>query len=266
MHARALECRGWIAKCQNDFAAAYRAFEASLDELDRQRPLDGLVEANLVATMSYIAVELLDLDRWHALARRAQDVRWETSGLEYFAFWFELNRSMAYEIEGRPREALQAARNAGARAPSVAFRIFAECRRAAVLFAYGELLGYEDLAASIRRDLDAIDFRLLQEFEEVNVPVVVAETLALIGDGAGAAQTLRRLDTMSQTQLALLHDEPMKRAYLAFVDGLVADANGDAFRAQHRYRDALATFDAIGMTRRSLFAVLPLRSSRATTR
>jgi DNA-binding CsgD family transcriptional regulator len=147
VYARALECRGWIAKCRNDFHVAVEAFEASLAQLDRCRQFDRFLEANL---------------------------------------------------------------------------------------------------------------RALHEFEEVNLPVVVAETLALIGDGAGAAAALHRLDTMSPEQIALLHDEPMKRAYLAFVEGLTADANSDAFSAQHRYRDALRAFSEIGMARRALLAALRL--------
>ena len=258
VYARALECRGWIAKCRNDFGATVDAFEASLAQLDRCRQFDRFLEANLVAALSYVAVELLDFARWETLLERAGRMQWESSGLEYYRFWVEMNRSMADEIAGRPREALQAARNAAEYAPSSAFRLFAQCRRAAVLFSYGELLGFEDLAASIRTEFESIDLRLLHEFEEVNLPVVVAETLALIGDGAGAAAALHRIDTMSRAQLALLHDEPMKRAYFAFVEGLVADANNDAFRAQHRYRDALRTFTDIGMTRRAVVAALRL--------
>ena len=258
VYARALECRGWIAKCRNDFGAAVAAFEASLAQLDRCRQFDRFLEANLVATLSYIAVELLDFARWNALLEHSRRVRWDASGLEYNRFWLDMNRSMADEIAGRPREALHAARNAAVNAPSAAFALFAQCRRAAVLFSYGELLGFEDLAASIRAEFEPIDLRVLHAFEEVNLPVVVAETLALIGDGPGAAAALHRVDTMSPPQLALLHDEPMKRAYFAFVEGLVADANNDALRAQHRYRDALRTFTEIGMTRRALLAALRL--------
>ncbi len=258
VYARALECRGWIAKVRNDFPAAVAEFEASLAQLDACRQFDRFLEANLVTTLSYIAVELLDFERWTALRERAHGVRWESSGLEYYRFWFEMNRSMADEVEGRPREALHAARDAAAYAPSNAFRLFAQCRRAAVLFSYGELLGFEDLATFIRTEFEAIDLRLLHAFEEINLAVVVAETLALIGDGKGATAALHRLDTLSPAQLMQLHDEPMKRAYLFFVEGLVADANSDAFRAQHRYRDALSIFTEIGMTRRALLAALRL--------
>lgn len=258
VYARALECRGWIAKCRNDFGAAVAAFEASLEQLDRCRQFDRFLEANLVATLSYIAVELLDFARWNALLERAGRVHWDASGLEYNRFWLDMNRSMADEIAGRPRDALHAARSAALSAPSAAFALFAQCRRAAVLFSYGELLGFEDLAASIRAEFESIDLRVLHAFEEVNLPIVVAETLALIGDGAGAAAALHAVDTMSPPQLSLLHDEPMKRAYFAFVEGLVADANNEALRAQHRYRDALRVFTEIGMTRRALHAALRL--------
>ena len=261
--ARALECRGWIAKSKNDFPAAVAAFDASLAELDLSGQSDRFLEANLIATTSYIAVELLDVTRWERSLQRARRVDWSATGLEYYRFWLEMNRSMADEIAGRPREALQAARKAALCAPSDAFRLFAECRRAAVLFSYGEMLGFEDLAASISTRFTSIDLRLLHEFEEVNLPVVVAETLALIGDGAGAAAALRTVDTMSPAQLSLLHDEPMKRAYFAFVEGLVADANKDALRARHRYREALRSFSSIGMTRRALLAALRLSTLHA---
>ncbi|HEX3465046.1 MAG TPA: LuxR C-terminal-related transcriptional regulator [Candidatus Elarobacter sp.] len=258
VYARALECRGWIAKSRSEFAAACEAFEAALAQLDRSHERDRFLEANLVGTLAYIAVEVLDFARWEAMLVRARTVPWDAVGLEYNRFWLEMTRSMADEIAGRPREALQAARNAGLCAPSPAFRAFAECRRASVLFAYGELLGYEDLAASIRAELDATDVRALHEFEEINLPAMVAETLAVIGDGPGAAAALRRLDEMSPAQLALLRDEGLKRAYLAFVEGLVADANNDALRAQHRYREALRAFSEMGLTRRALLAALPL--------
>jgi DNA-binding CsgD family transcriptional regulator len=263
VYARALECRGWIAKTKNDFPTTVAAFEASLTALASAGQSDRFLEANLIATLSYVAVELLDLARCDALFERGRSVRWESSGLEYYRFWLEMNRSMADEASGRPREALQAARNAALYAPSDAFRVFAQCRRAAVLFAYGELLGFEDLAAAISADFGAIDLRVLHEFEEINLPVVVAETLALIGDGPGAAAALGKLDTMSRAQLALLHDEPMKRAYFAFVEGLVADANNDALLARHRYRDALRTFATIGMTRRALLTALRLYALHA---
>jgi len=201
---------------------------------------------------------VLDFALWETILVRARDVPWDAAGLEYNRFWLEMTRSMADEIAGRPREALQAARNAALCAPSRAFRAFAECRRASVLFAYGELLGYEDLAASLRAELDATDLRSLHEFEEINLPVMVAETLAAIGDGPGAAAALRRVDAMSPAQHALLRDEPLKRAYLAFVEGLVTDANNDALRAQHRYREALRAFSEMGLTRRALLAALPL--------
>jgi DNA-binding CsgD family transcriptional regulator len=263
VYARALEYRGWIAKCQNDFPAAVAAFDASLAQLERCRQFDRFLEANLIATLSYIAVELLDLPRFEMLLERARRVHWESSGLEYYRFWLEMNASMAAELAGRPREALQGARNAAVYAPSPAFGVFAQCRRAAVLFSYGEMLGFADLAASIGTEFGSVDLRVLHEFEEVNLPVVVAETLALIGDGAGAAAALNRLETMSPAQLALLHDEPMKRAYFAYVEGLVADANGDAFGARHRYREALQTFGEIGMTRRTLLTALRLSALHA---
>jgi DNA-binding NarL/FixJ family response regulator len=260
--ARAAELHGWIAKSRSDVPAAVRHFEDALERLDCGRQLDRLLEANVVMVLGYFAVEMLDFDLWGRVEQRTLAVRWDSGGLGYHLFfdhfWVEINRSVMHELGGRPRDALQAARSATVHAPSAAFRIFAQCRRAAVLFAYGELLGYEDLAASIRHEFEAIDLGALQAYEEINLPVIVAETLALIGDDTGALAARARVSAMSPAQLALLTDEPMKHTYLAFVDGLVADANSDAFTAQHRYRETFRAFRAQGMTRRALIAALRL--------
>ncbi len=178
--------------------------------------------------------------------------------MAYYRFWHEMNRSMGDETYGRPRDALHAARKAAAAAPSDAFRIFAHCRRAAVLLAYDELLGYEDLAATIRAEFDAIDLNALHAFEEVNLPAVIVATLASIGDAAGATSALQRLNALSPVQLAVLTDEPLERGYLAYVEALVADANGDTFSAQHGYRDALRAFRETGAIRRAVVAALSL--------
>ena len=256
--ARALELRGWIAKRRSDFSGAAECFEAALAELDRSRQRDRFSEASVVTALGNIAIELLDEARWDAMQRRGEGVVWDGEAMAYYRFWHDMNRSMGDETYGRPREALHAARKAAAAAPSDAFRIFAHCRRAAVLLAYDELLGYEDLAATIRAEFDAIDINALQAFEEVNLPAVIVATLASIGDAAGAASALQRLNALSAAQLALLTDEPLERGYLKYVEALVADANGDTFSAQHRYRDAFRAFRDTGAVRRAVAAALSL--------
>jgi DNA-binding CsgD family transcriptional regulator len=257
-HARATELRGWIAKRRGASDLAVSWFEAALAELDRSPQRDRFLEANLVMALGNFAVELLDTPRWDAVERRAQRIDWDGAGMSYYRFWHRMNVSMAEEIAGRPREALQAARSAALTAPTNAFRTFAHCRRAAVLLAYDELLGYADLAATIREEFESIGLPELHAFEEINLAAVVAATLAQIGDAQGADATLARLRAMSSAQLSVLTDEPLKCGYLAYVEGLVADANHDAFTAQHRYREAFRTFRAIGMPRRAVIAGLQL--------
>jgi DNA-binding CsgD family transcriptional regulator len=258
VYARALELRGWIAKRRGDFSDAAERFEAALSQLDRCHQRDRFSEASVVTALGNIAVELLDEARWDAMQRRGDRIAWDAEGMAYYRFWHEMNRSIGDETYGRPREALQAARRAAAAAPSDAFRIFAHCRRAAVLLAYDELLGYEDLAATIRAEFDAIDVSALHAFEEVNLPAVIVATLASIGDAAGAASALERLNALSAAQLAVLTDEPLERGYLTYVEALVADANGDTFSARHGYRDALRAFRDAGAIRRAVVAALSL--------
>lgn len=258
VYARALELRGWIAKRRGDFAGAAQCFEAALAQLDRSHQRDRFSEASVVTALGNIAIELLDEARWDAMRRRGERVAWDGEAMAYYRFWHEMNRSIGDETYGRPREALQAARKAAAVAPSDAFRIFAHCRRAAVLLAYDELLGYEDLAATIRAEFDAIDIGALHAFEEVNLPAVIVATLASIGDAAGAASALERLNALSPAQLALLTDEPLERGFLRYVEALVADANGDTFSAQHGYRDAFRAFRETGAVRRAVVAAMSL--------
>ena len=256
--ARALELRGWIAKRRGDFSGAAGCFEAALAELDRSRQHDRFAEASIVTALGNIAIELLDETRWNAMQRRGERVVWDGEAMEYYRFWHDMNRSIGDETYGRPREALHAARKAAAAAPSDAFRIFAHCRRAAVLLAYDELLGYEDLAATIRAEFDAIDISTLHAFEEVNLPAVIVATLASIGDAAGATSALERLTALSAPQLALLTNEPLERGYMRYVEALVADANRDTFSAQHGYRDAFRAFRDTGAVRRAVVAALSL--------
>ena len=258
VYARALELRGWIAKRRGEFALAIDHFDAALAQIDHSQQRDRFVEASVVTIQGNLAVELLDEARWDAMQRRGDRITWDGEGMAYYRFWHEMNRSMADETYGRPREALHAARNAAAAAPSQAFRIFAHCRRAAVLLAYDELLGYEDLATTIRAEFDAVDVGVLQAFEEVNLAAVVVATLALIGDAAGATAALQRLHAMPATQRAVLTQEPLERGYLAYVEALVADASGDTFAAQHGYGEAVRAFQDVGAVRRAILAALRL--------
>ena len=87
VHARALECRGWIAKCRGAFPAAVSFFEAALEELDRSPQRDRFLEANLVMVLGNLAVELLDSARWGDVARRAASIAWDGLGMSYYRFW-----------------------------------------------------------------------------------------------------------------------------------------------------------------------------------
>ena len=132
--ARGLGFLGWIAKSRNDFTACVAAFEASLAHFDQCAQRDDAIEANIIMALSNISVELLDFARFDRSSNARSVLDWTTPSMRYNRFWLETNRSVAAELRGRPREALQAARDAADAAPSDAFRLQAQCRRAAVLF------------------------------------------------------------------------------------------------------------------------------------
>ncbi len=252
LYSRALECVGWIDKAEGNVDGARAAFDEALKMLETASTRDLLLEANLLAIIGNLAVESLDIARWQKL-----ETRWDTLGeaARYPAwarFWHAMNRSMAAEMDGRAASALHHAREAVGVAPSAAFALLAQCRRAEVLHAYGEMIGFADLASEIYDALTQLDHSALADFEEINVIAVVAETLALLGDAGRSRAVLQSLDNLGMDQKALLHDEPAKVAYLTATGALVDDLSGNTLRALHGARKAFQSFRDLGHARRAV--------------
>ncbi len=72
-------------------------------------------------------------------------------------------------------------------------------------------------------------------------PLSSSRRLALIGDARGRGVGAPTAATRCRRRSSRVLDERAARSagISAYVEALVADANGDAFTAQHRYRDAL---------------------------
>jgi DNA-binding CsgD family transcriptional regulator len=260
LRARVLECAGWIEKMEGNAAAARERFQAALAMLDAGRARDYLLEANLLTILGNFAVEALAIDEWFDLEQRRLNLETVSAPPAWSRFWHAMNRSIAAEIEGLGSDALIHAREAMRAAPSAAFALLAQCRRAEVLHAYGEMMGFADIASEIYERLQELETATLRAFEEVNVIAVVAETLAMLGDHVRARATLERLDALDVEQRALLADEPAKRAYLTATRALICDAAGETLRALHAARDAFTTFRDLGSTRRALTLALRIRT------
>jgi len=260
LRARALECAGWIEKMEGRGAAARTAFQEALALLDAANGHDYLLEANLLTILGNLAVEALATDEWFELESRRLNLETWSAASAWSRFWRALNRSIAAEIDGLGSDALVHAREAARVAPSPAFALLAQCRRAEVLHAYGEMIGFADIASEMYERVQGLDLSGLRIFEEVNVIAVVAETLAMLGDHVRARAAMGMLDALDDQQRALLDDEPAKRAYLTATRALIADAAGETLRALHAARSAFVTYRDLGHTRRAVTIALRIRT------
>ncbi len=258
VHARALEHRGWIAIARSDFATATDNFSGSIRRLDDCRHYDRFLEAQSIFALSMLAAERLDRPTWLFAEHRSDRFDWSASGLVAPQFWVRNYTSMMYEADGRIGEALRLAGDAEQLAGSSVLRLFAQCRRAAILRGVGERFAHADLVRTLRRELDTVEEATLQGDHQL-IPLSVAEEVAYTGDVVGARALLKRYDAQGSPSTATaLANDPRLNASRAFVDGVVADAAGDRQQAHHSFRQAFQVFKRIGYERRALLAALRL--------
>ena len=258
VHARALEHRGWIAIARSDYATATDRFSGALRRLDDCRHYDRFLEAQGIHALSILAVERLDRPTWLFVEHRSDRFEWSARGLVAPRFWVGMYSSMMYEVDGRTGDALRLAGDAEQLAGSSVLRLFAQCRRAAILRNAGERFAHADIVRRMRGELDALDVTALQGDHQL-ITLSVAEEVAYCGDVVGARMLLKRYDAQAAPSPAMaLANDPRLKAARAFVDGVVADAAGDRHQAHHHYREAFQTFKRVGYERRALLAALRL--------
>ena len=256
VHARALEHRGWIAIARSDYASATESFSGSIRRLDECRHYDRFLEAQGIHALSILAAERLDRPTWLFVEHRSDRFDWSARGLVAPQFWVGIYSSMMYEVDGRTGDALRFAGDAEQLAGSSVLRLFAQCRRAAILRNVGERFAHADIVRRMRRDLETLDVTALQGDNQL-VPLSVAEEVAYCGDVVGARMLLKRYDAQNAPSgTTALANDPRLKAARSFVDGVVADAAGDRQQAHHHYREAFQTFKRVGYERRALLAAL----------
>jgi DNA-binding CsgD family transcriptional regulator/tetratricopeptide (TPR) repeat protein len=256
VHARALEHRGWIAIARSDYAAATDHFSNALRRLDGCRHYDRFLEAHGIHALSILAAERLDRPTWLFVEHRSGQFDWGAGGLASSQFWVRIYSSMMYEADGRISEALRLADDAEQTTDTSVLRLFAQCRRAAVLRNAGERFGHADAVRRMRRDLDTLDFGALHGDHQL-ISLSVAEEVAYCGDVVGARALLKRHDAQeSRSGATALANDPRLQGVRSFVDGVVADAANDRQQAHHHYRAAFQTFKRVGYERRALLAAL----------
>jgi DNA-binding CsgD family transcriptional regulator len=189
---------------------------------------------------------------------RVRRIEWSAQGLAGPRWGVAISASMMEEVNGRIPEALHWAREAEDVAVSEALRLFATCRRAAVLRAAGERFAHGDLVARVRQAMQRLDVTRFQNDERRLLLALAIET-ASIGDVLGARALLKQYaDLPTGSWMLSLTDDPREIGARLFAEAVVADAAGDQVLAHHRYREAFQIFNRIGYERRALLAAVRL--------
>jgi len=151
---RGLGLRAWIAYQRNEHSAAEELARTAIARAAIQSA-DLPVQSRLLGMLAVLAAERLDFGLWSFVEQHA--ARPELAPFPELAHLVHWGRSVLYEANGQPEEAIDAARHISRSAASEPFALLGRCRRAAVLHRYGERLAHRDLAASIRRQFEALD-------------------------------------------------------------------------------------------------------------
>ena len=258
VHARALEYRGWVAMVRVDYESASHHFAAALRRLDECRRYDRFLEANAIMGLAILAAERLDRSGFMLVEQRADRIEWSAGGLAWPLFGVTISASMMHEVDGRIHEALRWSREAEAAAPSEAAKLFAMCRRAAILRNVGERFAHHDLVVQVRAALRALDLTRAGG-DEREVPSALAVEVAWTGDVLGARALLKQYDELAPASaMYSFAADPRPLGFRAYAEAAVADAAGDHHTAHHSYREAFQIFNRIGYERRALHAALRL--------
>ncbi len=263
VHARAFECRGWIANARANSDLATTMFLRALGVLDRCQHHDRVLEANCVRALAHLAVERLDRGTWSVVEARRSRFDWSASGLAHKRFWIAYCAS-AYQldVEGDPLEAAREARHAESIAPNDAYRTLARCKRTSIARHAGEPVAQRDhveSAVELFGTLQSLDLA----GDETIVPLVLAEELASMGN-VGRCRALLSLHhrlTPTSPMLAVTHS-PAAHAYQLFIHAKVAEAAGDRIEATRGYGEALDIYRRFGFRRRGATAALRLANLR----
>jgi|GEM_PF-3219835 len=255
--ARVLEYRGFIAFYECRYDEAVELWRASLGVSESCGIIDHMVTANIAFALCIIATDRIDVQLWNFAQRwasRSSHLRRRNSNT---AHQLHILSAAWHELHGRPIDALQSARSAESFASSPVARLIARCRRAAVLFHYGERLASAEACSAIRQEFARLDVANAPYGADEDVASEIAGTLAMLGDAEGAAEALaRRVAPVKRITAPRFDSSEVATDY--DVQSLVADAAGETLKARHLLERAFFAYRRLGLRRQALLAALRL--------
>jgi DNA-binding CsgD family transcriptional regulator len=264
VYADALMQRGSNALTRGSARGALALYGQAIDAAARSRADDPAAEACAIALYAKLAMELLDVGAIEHARRCAE--RASVQGYQQRVLWtaVEYATSAVEETDGRPHDAMRSARRAADCAPSAGGRLKCRARRATILQRYGDHLAWDDAMTSMREAYEHLDVADFRSDEEQSLHWVVAEHLALLGDTAGARSVLESRPTQTPAT-PYARRTPQWDGYTTYVYGIIADIEGDALLARHRYRQAFDAYRTMGYVRRALTVAIRLGALTGAT-
>jgi DNA-binding CsgD family transcriptional regulator len=262
--ARALQYRGWLAFARADSARATTFFAGALQQLDRCRHYDRFVEVGCIRALAHLAVERLDRRTWSIVEERRARMEWPGTELAEARFWITYcAATFASDVQGNLLAAAREAREAQRLAPTDAYRVQAQCKRAAIARCAGEPLSQRDHV-----DAAAEMYATLKPGElagdEAIIPLILAEQLANAGCAREASSAYDTFVKFSRTSPTVwVRRWPTTYAYQRLVEATVLECNGERRTAVRRYREAFDLYVKLGYKRRAVAAALRLASLNA---
>ncbi|HEV2739492.1 MAG TPA: helix-turn-helix transcriptional regulator [Candidatus Elarobacter sp.] len=257
--ARALEYRGWIAFARGDSARATTFFVGALQELDRCRHYDRFLEVACIRSLAHLAVERLDRRAWSIVEERRARMEWPGTQLATARFWITYcAATFASDVQGNLLAAAREAREAERIAPTQAYRVQAQCKRAAVARCASEPLSQRDHVDAAAEVYAALKPSTLAGDEAI-IPLILAEELANAGCASEARSAFDTFVKISRASpLVWMRRWPTTYAYQRLVEAHVLECGGERRTAIRRYREAFDLYVKLGYKRRAITAALRL--------
>jgi DNA-binding CsgD family transcriptional regulator/tetratricopeptide (TPR) repeat protein len=257
--ARALQYRGWLAFARADSARATTFFVSALHHHDRCRHHDRFVEVGCIRSLAHLAVERLDRRTWSIVEDRRARLEWPGTELAAARFWITYcAATFASDVQGNLLAAAREAREAERIAPTEAYRVQAQCKRAAIARCAGEPLSqrdHVDAAAELYAALAPSELA----GDEAIVPLILAEELANAGCAIEARSAFDTFVKVSRASpLVWMRRWPTTYAYQRLVEAHVLECGGERRTAARRYREAFDLYTKLGYKRRAVNAALRL--------
>ncbi len=256
IHARALELGAWCQMARGNYRRCAEFFILTLLRLDSCHAQDRAITGTAISTLAILAAELFDREIARVVEHRANTMEW-TSGLVVQHYLTLLHQAMFAEMAGDTLEAFQLTHEARDIAPTVPFEAVAWSVSSIIARNAGETCSAAFYAQRAGRVLSSVELSDLEGEERFSM-LTVAESCATFDLQSANRLFAEYWGLAPADKLLALTGDPRLVAEETLISGVVADARGEAVKAEQCFRRAFEDFSHLGYTRRAIVAAFAL--------